>query len=184
MKKVLLFSIIVLLISPLLVFAYETIIIHFPEGEKWEKAYYKKINNEAILQYTPEPQTYDNWTRTIIVHSYKDSVYPINIFINTNARRMQKANPTAKYKTLKTGERDAIITRCTDDYNEIKAQCEFFRATKAHNGIVTIHYINRNKKDFASNYTLWLEIISNTKFLNSYYRDERTFNKSQYFELW
>lgn len=41
MKKVLLFSSLFLL-STLMVFAYETIIIKFPDRENWVKAYYKK----------------------------------------------------------------------------------------------------------------------------------------------
>lgn len=183
MKKVLLFSIF-FIISAITVFAYETIIIKFPDGEKWNAVYYKKQGNEAILQYVPEGQTSDNWTRAIIVHSYKDYAYPINIFINNNARKMQKANPTGKYRTIKMKETDAIITRCTDNYNNIQGQCEFFRATYAHEGIITVHYINRNKENFRHNYTVWFDIISGAKFYNSYFRDERMFDKSEYFELW
>lgn len=183
MKKALLFSII-FLFSMLFAYAYETIIIHYPDNEKWEKAYYKKRNGEALLQYVPSGQTSENWTRSIVIHSYKDSAYPINIFINNNARKLTKANPTGQYKTLKMTENDAMLTRCTNDYKEIKAQCEFLRATKAHEGIITVHYINRNKKDFMDNYTMWFQTIRNAKFYNSYYRDERTFDKSEYFELW
>ena len=45
MKKVLLFSI--LLLTTLSVFAYETIIIKFPEKELWVRGYYKKVGTEA-----------------------------------------------------------------------------------------------------------------------------------------
>lgn len=183
MKKVLLFSILFLL-SALFVQAYETIIINYPDNEKWENVYYKKRPTEALLQFVPAGSTSENWTKTIVVHSYKDSAYPINIFINNNARRMMKANPTARYRTLKMSENDALLTRCTHDYKNIQAQCEFFKATRAHEGIVTVHYINRDKEDFMKDYTLWLEIIKNVKFLNSYYRDERTFNKNEFYELW
>ena len=55
MKKVLLFSALFLL-STLMVFAYETIIIKFPDRENWVKAYYKKVGLEAILQYVPAGQ--------------------------------------------------------------------------------------------------------------------------------
>ena len=184
MKKVLLYSIIAIFFSIISVYAYETIIINFPDNEKWEKIYYKKINGEALLQLAPAGQTVENWTRSIIVHSYEDSAYAVNIFINNSGRKMVKANPTGKYKPLKMGENDAILTRCTDNYKNIKAQCEFFRATRAHEGIITLHYINRDKKDFMNNYTLWLETIAGAKYYNSYYRNERTFNKSEFFELW
>ena len=69
MRKVLLFSI--LIFSALSVFAYETIIIKFPDKELWVKGYYKKIGNEALLQYVPNGQSSNNWTRSIVIHSYK-----------------------------------------------------------------------------------------------------------------
>lgn len=182
MKKVLLFSLI-FLFTMLFAFAYETIIIHFPDGENWEKVYYKKKGMEAILQYVPVGQTSENWTRSIVIHSYNKSGYPINVFTNNSAIRMAKVNPTAKYKTLKMKYNDALLTRCTEDYKDVKGQCEFFRVTRAHDGIITIHYMNRNKQDFMDNYTLWWEVIKGAKFYNSYYRDERTFDKSIQFEL-
>ncbi len=182
MKKVLLFSILFLILT-ISVLAYETIIIHFPDGENWEKAYYKKVNNEAILQYVPVGQVSDNWNRSIVIHSYEDSALPVRYMSSNMLRKMQKANPTAKYRTIKMRDNDAIFTRCTEKYEKIEAQCEFYRVSSAHGGIITIHYMNKNKKDFMNNYTLWLEVIRMAKFYNSYYRDERTFDKSLYFEL-
>jgi hypothetical protein len=170
--------------SVLSVFAYETIIINYPDGEFWEKAYYKKKGNEALLQYVPVYQSSDDWTRSIVIHSYKYPTSTMRVFVNNNLQKLQKANPTAKYKTIKFRDTDAMFTRCTEDYKEVKGQCEFFRLTNAHGGFVTIHYMNRDKQDFKNNYTLWQEIIRTAKLYNSYWRDERTFDKSQYFELW
>ncbi len=183
MKKVLLFSFLILFALTTSVFAYETAIIRFPDGERWDPAFYKKNGNEAILQYVPLGQTNDNWVRSIVLHSYNHNEYPVDQFVSTNLARMQKANPTAKYKTLKLSKNDAMFTRCTDDYQKVQGQCEFYRATQAHGGIITIHYMNKNKADFKDNYTLWFEIVKQIKFLNSYYRGERTFNKSDFFEL-
>ena len=42
MKQVLLSSL-ALLLTTIAVFAYETIIIKYPDGELWQKAYYKKV---------------------------------------------------------------------------------------------------------------------------------------------
>ena len=181
MKKVLLFSLI--LLTTLGVCAYETIIFHFPDGELWESAYYRKIGNQAILQYVPGGQTSEIWTRSIVVHSYNEMDYPASYFASTEMRKMLKLNPTGKYQTIKARENDAIYTRCTEDYKNIPAQCEFLRITKAHGGTVSIQYMNRNKKDFENNYTLWLEVIRNARLMNSYYRGERTFDKALYFEL-
>ena len=101
MKKALLFSLTctVFLLSTLCVFAYETIIIKFPNKELWVKAYYKKIGNEALLQYVPGGQARDNWSRAIVIHSYKYSNYPINVFLSNTTDKMQKINPTSPYKT-------------------------------------------------------------------------------------
>ena len=181
MKKVLLFSL--LFLSTLAVYAYETIIFHFPDGELWESAYYRKIGNEAILQYVPGGQTSTDWTRTAVVHSYNENESPAPFFAQTEIRKMMRINPTGKYKIIKSRENDAIYTRCTENYNKLPGHCEFLRITRAHGGIVTIQYINRNKTDFDNNYTLWLQVVRDARLMNSYYRGERTFDKSMYFEL-
>ena len=182
MKKALLFSLI-FIFSSFCVYAYETIILNFPDGEVWVPAYYKKVGNEALLQYVPQGESSDLWTRSVVIHSYNHSSYPMNSFMANNVARLQKANPTGKYKTIKMRETDAIVTRCTNDYGKIQGQCEFFRATFAHDGIVTIHYMNKNKTDFKDNYTLWLEIVRRAKLYNTFYRNERMMNKAEYFEL-
>ena len=181
MKKVLLLSF--LFLSSLSVFAYETIIIKFPDKELWVKAYYKKVRGEAILQYVPNGQDSNNWVRTVVVHSYNGSTYPINIFFNNNLVRMKKINPTGTYKTLRLTANDAIAGRCTEDYGNVKAQCEFLRVTRGYEGIVTIHYMNRNKENFMDEYSKWYNIIKKARLYNSYYRDERTLDKAEYFEL-
>ena len=181
MKKVLLFSLI--LLTTLGVFAYETIIFHFPDGELWEPAFYKKRGNEAILQYVPGGQTSENWIRTIVVHSYNENESPSNYFAQLEVKKMMRINPNGKYSIIKSRENDTILTRCTEKYKELPAHCEFLRITRAHGGTVTVQYMNRNKKDFENNYTLWLEVIRGAKLMNSYFRTERTFDKSMYFEL-
>jgi hypothetical protein len=181
MKKVLLFSL--LLLTTLSSIAYETIIFHFPDGELWEAAFYKKRGNEAILQYVPGGQTSNNWTRTIVVHSYNENQAAATYFAQREMLKMRRINPNGKYTTIKAKENDAIFTRCTDDYKDVKGHCEFLRVTLAHGGLVTIQYMNRNKKDFENNYTLWLQVIRDARLMNSYWRTERTFDKSMYFEL-
>lgn len=182
MRRALLFSLIFLLTS-ICVYAYETVIIKFPPEQNWQRGYYKKVGDEAILMYVPRGQSKDNWMESVVVHSYNHSSYPVNVFITNNAAKMQKVNPTASYKTLKKHANDAIIGRCTEKYGNVEAQCEFFRVSRTHGGIVTIHYMNKNKNDFLSNYTVWYDIIAKAKFYNSYYRDERILDKSEFFEL-
>lgn len=183
MKKVLLTSIVTFL-TTLAVFAYETVIIKFPPDEVWEKVYYKKFGSESILQYVPRGQTQNNWNRAIIIHAYDESAYPISVMAANNIAMMTKNNPTAQYKYLRLNDHESITGRCTKDYKGIKSQCEFYRVAKAHSGIISIHYINKDKDNFIQNYQLWYDIISKAKFLNTYWRNERTLNKSEYFELW
>lgn len=182
MKRVLLFSLL-LLLTTLSVFAYETVIVHFPDKELWIKAYYKKAAAEAILQYVPNGQNTNNWNRTIVIHSYKGSNYPINIFLSNTTARMLKINPTTSYKTLFLRPDDAIVGRCTNNYNKIEGQCEFLRVTRGYEGIITIHYMNKNKQEFKNDYNKWYGIIKNARIYNSYYRNERILNKAEYFEL-
>ena len=181
MRKVLLFSI--LIFSALSVFAYETIIIKFPDKELWVKGYYKKIGNEALLQYVPNGQSSNNWTRSIVIHSYKHSEFPINVFLHNSSAKLLKANPTARYKTLRLTQNDAIVGRCTENYGKVQARCEFYRVTRGYEGIVTIHYMNKNKDDFMAHYNQWYNIIKRAKLYNSYYRDDRMLDKAEYFEL-
>lgn len=183
MKKALLVSI-VTLFSALAVFAYETVIIKFPDKEVWDKVYYKKQGLEAILQYVPRGQTQKNWNRAIIVHAYDQISYPVTVFMANNIAMMAKNNPTAPYKYLRLNDHDSIAGRCTKNYKGIHSQCEFFRATRAHGGIISIHYINKDKDDFMRNYQLWYNVISKAKFMNSYWRNDRILNKSEFFELW
>ena len=147
MKKVLLASLL-LFFTTISCFAYETVIIKYPDGEIWDKVYYKRHLNEVLLQYVPRGQTHRNWTRSIFIHSYNDSNYITNIFMANNLAKMTQKNPTGEYKYMKLTDVDSIAGRCTEDFKGIKGQCEIYRVTRAHEGIVTVHYINRNKEDF------------------------------------
>ena len=183
MKKALLVSIIVLF-STLAVYAYETVIIKFPPDEVWVRAYYKKIGLESILQYVPKGQTHKNWNRSIIVHAYDQAAYPITVFMANNIALMAKNNPTAPYRYLRLNDHECIAGRCTKNYKGVHSQCEFFRATRAHGGIISIHYINKDEDDFMKNYQLWYDIIRKAKFMNTYWRNDRILNKSEFSELW
>lgn len=183
MRKALLISLI-LIITTLTVFAYETVIIKFPENEVWEKAYYKKVGLESILQYVPRGQTKNNWNRAIFIHAYDEAAYPITVFMANNIALMAKNNPTSAYRYLRLNDVDCIAGRCTDNYKGIHGQCEFFRATRAHGGIISIHYVNKDRDDFIRNYKVWFDIIRKAKFMNTYWRNDRILNKSEFFELW
>ena len=183
MKRALLVSIF-LLFSVLSVFAYETVIIKFPPNEVWVRAYYKKVGLESILQYVPKGQTHKNWNRAIVIHAYDQAAYPITVFMANNIALMAKNNPTSPYRYLRLNDHECIAGRCTKNYKGVHAQCEFFRATRAHGGIISIHYINKDEEDFMKNYQTWYDIIRKAKFMNTYWRNDRILNKSEYSELW
>ena len=78
------------------------------------------------------------------------------------------------------------MTQLSEDVQKISAKYrpnEFFRVTRGYEGIVTIHYMNKDKDDFMENYNQWYNIIKRAKLYNSYYRDERMLDKAEYFEL-
>ena len=183
MKKVLLFSLIIYCFTQLISFAYETIIIDFPKGTKWDVAYYQNIGTEAILQYVPSGQSYKNWKQTVIVHSYKDSTFYAHQLSDRITAQLQRQNPTGKYKYLKYSSVDSIAVRGTANYKGIAAQGEILRTTKAAEGLMTIQYIDRSREHFKQNYSTWVKIIRDARTYNSYWRDDRVLNKGENYEL-
>lgn len=183
MKKLLLFSFILCFFIQLVSAAYETIIIDFPKGEKWNVVFYKKIGAEAILQYVPEGQTYNKWKQTIIVHSYKDNNSSPAQLSNIVTAQLQVQNPTGRYKYLKYGDFDSIAVRGTADYKGIAAQGEILRTTKAAEGLMTIQYIDRDREHFKQQFNKWLKIVRDARTYNSYWRDNYVLNKEECYEL-
>jgi len=183
MKKVLLFSIFFFIFSALGAFAYQTILIDWPSGSKWNVAYYEKIGNEAILQYVPAGETSSNWTRTLIVHSYRDSDYASTQLASILTRQMMMQNPTSNYKYYKYSPDDTLAVRSTSNYNGIQAQCEIFRVTKAQEGQISIQYIDKTKSHFMKTYAVWYKIVRDARTYSSYYMDERVMNKAESYEL-
>lgn len=183
MKKVLLFSIILYFCTQLISIAYETIIIDFPRGIKWDVIYYRNTGMEAILQYIPHNQSRTDWKQTVIVHSYKDSTFYAHQMSDRLTAQLHRQNPTGNYKYLKYSSVDSIAVRGTSDYKGILAQGEILRTTKAAEGLMTIQYIDRDKEHFKKNYNTWLKIIRDARTYNSYWRDNRVLNKEEHYEM-
>lgn len=185
MKKHLLFiiSLLILVISSSVVFAYETLIIDFPPKTKWDVVFYRHIGTEAILQYVPAGQTYEDWTQTVIVHSYKENTLPATQLSDMLTRQMKVQNPTGNYRYVTYTPADTIAVRNTDNYQKIKGHGEIFRTTRCAEGRMTIQYIDRDKENFRKNYGYWLKVIRDARTYNSYWRDERIMNKGEFYEL-
>src|SRR5574344_706883 len=98
------------------------------------------------------------------------------------AQTYQK-NHSLKYTVYKKRPEDSIASWCVIGNDKLSTQCELLRVTDGAEGIISIHYINKNKKSFEANFERWYDIVSKVKVYNSYYRWDRVLNKADTFEL-
>lgn len=187
MKKVLLLiiSLFINLLIGQAVFAYQTVLVDFPLNQGWHSDYYDAQAGEAILQYVPVGQSYEDWNRTVIFHSYKNLNWTNSAarLMDRLTQQMEIQNSTQLYKYMKYTEADSIAVRCIQKNSKMSAQCEIFRVSKSFEGLITMHYINRNVQDFRNTYDMWYDIMKNIRIYYSYYMDDRVLNKATSFEL-
>ena len=182
MKKLLLSSLLFLL-SASAVLAYETVIIKYPDGELWEPVYYRKNFAEGIVQYVRKGETTKEWSRSVIIHSYNEYYGTAKTLMNSVIDLNTAQNPTGRYRIIKDSTDDVIAVRCTTEYKHLVPQCEILRAARGHNGVITLHYIDKNISHFRLNHEDWFERIKKAVFYESYFRNDRILNKSMYLEL-
>lgn len=185
MKKVHLLIISFLLLVAPAVFAYETVLIDFPDNQGWHEVYYQTQGNESILQYVPGGQSYDSWSRTLVFHSYKNPDGANNAagFIDRATMQMEAKNSTQLYRYTKYNDMDSIAVRCIEKNQFMPKQCEIFRVSQSFEGLISMHYINKNAQDFKNTYNYWYDIVKNIRIYRSYYRDDRIMDKATSFEL-
>lgn|SRR5574344_638185 len=185
MKKVLLLIISLLMLTATAVFAYETVLIDFPTTEGWHVVYYETVGMESILQYVPSGQTNEDWTRTLIIHSYKraNNTGSASGLLDTLTSQMEAQNTSQAYRYLKYTPMDAIATRCIHQNKITPTQCDFFRTSKSFEGIMSMEYINKNTKEFKAEYSKWYNIVKDIKIYRSYYRTDRIMDKATSFEI-
>jgi len=183
MKKVLL--LIISLLFSQAAFAYQTVLVDFPPNQGWHADYYDAQTGEAILQYVPVGESYENWDRTVIFHSYKHLSWTGSAaaLMDRLTQQMEIQNPSQQYKYIKYSAADSLASRCVQKNAKIGTQCEIFRASQSFDGLITMHYINRNVQDFKSSYAMWYDIMSNIRIYYSYYMDDSILNKATSFEL-
>lgn len=187
MKKVLLLFVSLIfaqLICPSAI-AYETVIVDFPYKQGWHEAYYGVQGNEAILQYTPAGQTAQSWTRSVIFHSYKGLNEKTDAakFMDNTTSQMEVQNSSQRYTYMKYTDVDSIATRCITKNAYTPTQCEIYRVSTSHEGLITMHYINKNVQDFKNTYSYWYQIMKDIRIYYSYYRTDRVLDKATIFEL-
>lgn len=183
MKKVLLLTISLFLAQ--IALAYETVLVDFPDMQGWHPVYYGTQNGEAILQYVPSGQTATNWTRTLVFHSYKNLTWTDSAaaFMDRSTSQMEAQNSSQAYKYTKYNEMDSLATRCIQKNAYMPTQCEIYRVSKSFEGLISMHYINKNVQDYKNTYDLWYQIVQNIRIYNSYYREDRILDKATSFEL-
>jgi len=187
MKKALLLfiSLIISVFFAQIVLAYQTVLVDFPPGQGWHPTYYGEQGDEVILQYAPVGQEAQNWTKSVVFHSYKnpDLYNDAARFMNQTTSQMELKNPSQMYKIIKSTEADSIATRCIKKNASTPSQCEIYRTSLSYEGLITMHYINKNTQDFKSSYSYWLQIMRDIRIYYSYYRDDRILDKATIFEL-
>lgn len=164
--------------------AYQTLAFDFPNGAgNWIVAYHRSLGNETIVQYVPSGQTYQNWDRTLIIHSYKNSTQTSALtLLRTLTAQLENINDYSKYQYERITQTDAIASRCVIGNARMTSQCDIYRAMQSFDGYYTMQYINKDMESFKSNYFNWLEAMKKAKPYQAHFRNDRYLNKDN-FEL-
>ncbi|MDD3237392.1 MAG: hypothetical protein PHV37_04775 [Candidatus Gastranaerophilales bacterium] len=179
--KLFLTSIFVCFFIQCTVFAYETVIIDFP-NDGWHKVFYKQQGKETIVQYVPSGQTQQNFNETVIFHSYKwrnNQKAGADTTLQYHLNQAHLKYKDMQYKKLKDDPADSIATWCSAS----ASQCEIVRAAQGYEGIITMHYINKNPMYFHNVYPNWYNIIRLVRIYYSYYRWNNVMGKELTVEL-
>ena len=167
-------------------FSYETVIIDFPEEEGWQLFFSKKNEKETIVQFLPRGEDRNNWTRTVVFHSYAEALekgFSAKQYQQKLLSSVYRKNKTIKVKTLKNNNDDAISIWCVKKNEKMPAQCEILRTTQGYETIVSMHYINKNIKNISDIEKRWIKIIKKVRTYYSYYRMDRLLNRETIFEF-
>lgn len=161
--------------------AYETVLVEFPNAG-WHKVFYQKRDHQVIGQYLPSGQSRDNYIESMVFHSYKGeknrrltALYMLEYHIGQAMYRYNDMQLTY----IKNDSNDAIAIWCS----ERASQCEIVRSTQGFEGIITMHYINKNPQYFQNICSQWLNIVRGIKLYYSYYRWDVIMNKANTVEL-
>lgn len=165
---------------------YQTALITYPENNKnWKQIYFGKQDQEAISQWIPAYSYSNDWTESVVFHSYNwakgNSCYKfmLNLLANVESR-----NPSMKRQIIKDDFVDSVAIWCVDKNPSMPAQCEIVRVTSAYEGLISIHYINKNPKYFMDyQKDMWLSIVRKVRIYYSYFRWDRVTGKETSVQL-
>jgi len=166
--------------------AYQTALITYPEYNKnWKQVYFGKQDNEVISQWIPSYESNTNWTESMVFHAYNwakgQNCYK---FMSNLLAQAESRNPTFQSQIIKDKPEDSVAIWCTQKTKYSPAQCEILRVTSAYEGIVSMHYINKNTEVF-KRYQVepWLKIIRDVRIYYSYFRWDRVTGKETSVQL-
>lgn len=166
--------------------AYETVILKFPDNMGWRKVHYVGGKKEAIVQYAPRGHTREHFTETVVYHSYKSKKATPEFARQLMYRQLGEVRQTAKNLTvepLRVNSKDTMFYWCATNVGTGGGQCEIVRSTPTHEGVIMIHYINKDINDFKYKKDEWAERVRKAKTYYSYYRTDFILNKEIFFEL-
>lgn len=166
------------------VYAYQTLAFDFPKGAgSWIVAYHQKRTNETIVQYVPSGETYTNWSKTLIIHSYRNvNQRSAAGLLRKITAQLEALNSYSPYQYERITQYDAIATRCVVGNEKMSSQCDIYRAMKSFDGYITMQYVNKSLEDFKLDYMNWLDAIKEAKPYSAAFRNDRYLNKTN-FEL-
>ena len=166
--------------------AYQTALITYPENNKnWKQVYFGKQYDETISQWIPSYSYPKDWSESVVFHSYNwakgNSCYKFMMNLLAN---VVSQNNTVRYQIIKDSGVDSIAIWCANKNAVMPAQCEILRVTSGYEGLVSIHYINKNPQYFM-NYQkdMWLKIIQDVRIYYSYFRWDRVTGKETSVQL-
>ena len=165
---------------------YQTALITYPENNKnWKQIFFKKQDNETISQWLPSYSYSNDWSESVVFHSYNwakgNSCYKFLLNLLTS---VESRNPSMTTKIIKDDAVDSIAVWCAKDTKTMPAQCEILRVTSGYEGLISIHYINKNPEYFLNyQHDLWLNIIKNVRIYYSHFRWDRITGKETSVQL-
>lgn len=166
--------------------AYETALITYPDYNKnWKEVYKGKQYDEVITQWIPSYSGSNDWSESVVFHSYKwakgNSCYK---FMSNLLASAASRNKTMRSQIIKDRAEDSVAIWCADKTPSMAAQCEILRVTSSYEGLVSIHYVNKNPDAFVKyQKDIWLPIIRNVRIYYSYFRWDRVNGKETSIQL-
>jgi len=164
--------------------AYQTVAMDFPGN--WYKLRYVSNENDAIVQFVRQGYNASNWQESVVFHTFKwsqnrnMSAKDLMFYLLNDAA---KKNPSMKVQYFKVQPEETLSSWCASATKTVPAHCELLRTTQSFEGALSMHYVNKNIKNYNYVKQDWINRMSKARIYQSYFRLDRILNKSMTFEL-